>query len=492
MKTSKNKYSCFCWFFYKVNKYLKLDQQIYIIRGDILLDKKIIDMKVEIIESVQDVIRIKSVEEEAKEGMPFGEGVHNALLHCLKLSELLGFKTVNVDNMIGYAEYGTGEEMIAVLGHLDVVPEGEGWTYPPYAAEIHDGKIYGRGTTDDKGPLIGALYALKAIKDLNIPLKRRVRVFFGLNEETGSQCVKHYVDKGEEMPVCGFTPDAEYPIINGEKGIVTCKYKRKLTQEGNLILKSIRGGLAANVVPDYAEATIILSKNEIEDIKKLAEEMEEIVVEEKGDSLIIKAFGISAHGSTPEKGKNAISHLLLFLGKLNFTGDIKEFIDFLNKYIGLDLNGVNLDIHLEDDISGKFILNLGVISGNMDEIMIEINMRYPVTKTYEEFIDTFNKKMDLGKLEEVYLRHKKSLYVSPDTEFIKKLQKVYEEKVGGTADLISIGGGTYAKAMKNVVAFGPIFKGEPMVEHKPDEYIEIDSLIKNVQIMAAAIKELAN
>lgn len=457
-----------------------------------MLDKKILDMKEELIKSVQNSVRIKSVEEEAKNGMPFGEGVHNALLHCLELADSLGFKTVNVDNMIGYAEYGTGDEMIAVLGHLDVVPEGEGWTYPPYAAEIHDGKIFGRGTTDDKGPLIGALYALKAIKDLNIPLKRRVRVFFGLNEETGSQCVKHYVEKGEEMPVCGFTPDAEYPIINGEKGIVTCKYKRKLDQAGNIILKSIRGGIAANVVPDYAEALITMSKNDIKDVKKLAEKLEGIAIEENEDCLLIKSYGISAHGSTPENGKNAISHLLLFLGKLNFIGDTKELIDFINKYIGLDLNGKSLGINLEDDISGKFIFNLGVVLGNTDEISIDINMRYPVTKTYEEFIEIFKNKMELGKFKEIFLRHKKSLYVSPETEFIKKLQKVYEEKVGGTADLISIGGGTYAKAMKNIVAFGPIFKGEPMVEHKPDEYIEINSLIKNVQIMAAAIKELAN
>lgn len=457
-----------------------------------MLDKKIVEIQEEIIKSVQEIVKIKSVEEEAKQGMPFGEGVHNALLHCLELSKSLGFKTVNVDNMIGYAEYGTGDEMIAVLGHLDVVPEGEGWTYPPYAAEIHNGKIYGRGTTDDKGPLIGALYALKAIKDLNIPLKRRVRVFFGLNEETGSQCVKHYVDKGEEMPVCGFTPDAEYPIINGEKGIVTCKFKRKLVQDGNLILKWITGGVAANVVPDYAEAAIIVPKDEIQNIKKSAEKIKEIVAEEKDDLLIIKSYGISAHGSTPEKGKNAISHLIMFLGNLNFSKDTRDFFDFYNKYIGLDVNGVNLGIGLEDEISGKFIFNLGGITGNQDEITIDINMRYPVTKTYEEFIDIFNEKMNLGKLQELFLRHKKSLYVSPDTEFIKKLQKVYEEKVGGTADLISIGGGTYAKAMKNVVAFGPIFKGEPMVEHKPDEYIGIDSLIKNVQIMAAAIVELAN
>lgn len=457
-----------------------------------MVNEKIISMKDEIVKSVQECVKIKSVEQEPKENMPFGEGVHKSLEYCLQLSENLGFKTVNVDNMIGYAEYGQGDEMIAVLGHLDVVPEGDGWTYPPYAAEIHDGKIYGRGTTDDKGPTIGALYALKAIKDLNIPLKRRVRVFFGLNEETGSKCVKHYVDKGEEMPVAGFTPDAEYPIINGEKGIVTCKHTRKINQSGYLILKSIKGGIAANVVPDYAEAELSLPKNRVAEIINRAEKTKEIIVDVKGDSLVIKCYGISAHGSTPEKGKNAIAHLMRFLGKLDFTGDLKDFIDYFNKYIGTDLNGEGLGIFMEDDISGKFIFNLGVIAGNENELSLDINMRYPVTKSFEDFIDTFKEKMNLGKLEEVYLRHKKSLYVSPDTEFIKKLQKVYEEQFGEKAELISIGGGTYAKAMENVVAFGPIMKGQEMVEHKPDEYIEIDSLMKNVQVMAAAIKELAN
>jgi succinyl-diaminopimelate desuccinylase len=457
-----------------------------------MLNKKILSMKDEIIKSVQSCIQIKSVEEESVGDMPFGEGVHKSLEYCLQLSENLGFKTVNVDNMIGYAEYGSGDEMIAVLGHLDVVPEGDGWTYPPYGAEIHNGKIYGRGTTDDKGPTIGALYALKAIKDLNIPLKRRVRVFFGLNEETGSKCVKHYVDKGEEMPVAGFTPDAEYPIINGEKGIVTCKYTRKLNQDGNVIFLSINGGIAANVVPDYAQAEIAVSKDVADKIKRLAEETDNIKIQEKENSIVVKSYGISAHGSTPEKGKNAITYLLKFLEKVDFIGDFKDFIEYFNKYIGTELNGESLGIYLEDDISGKLIFNLGTISGDKNELSLEINMRYPVTKTYEEFINTFKEKMELGKLEEIYLRHKKSLYVSPDTEFIKKLQKVYEEQFGEKAELISIGGGTYAKAMENVVAFGPIFKGQPMVEHKPDEYIEIDSLMKNVQVMAAAIKELAN
>lgn len=457
-----------------------------------MLDEKIVVMKEEIIKSVQESINIRSVEDESKDGMPFGEGIHRALEHCLELSQSLGFKTINVDNMVGYAEYGQGDEMIAVLGHLDVVPEGDGWSYPPYAAEIHNGKIFGRGATDDKGPTIGALYALKAIKDLNLPLKRRVRIIFGLNEETGSKCVKYYVENGGEIPVCGFTPDAEYPIINGEKGLVTCQYKRKLTQQGDIKIKSIRGGTAANVVPDYAEAIICLPPNKIVDVKRLAAKAEVIKIEEKEDSLVIKSVGISAHGSSPEKGKNAISHLLLFLGELDIKGDAKEFIDFMNKNIELDLHGKRLGIYLEDKISGDFTFNLGTILGNEDEIYIEINMRYPVTKTYEDFIDIFKEKMSLGKMDEIYSRHKKSLYVSPDTELIKKLQKVYEEKMGDKAELISIGGGTYAKTINNIVAFGPIFKGEPMVEHKPDEYIEINNLIKNVQIMAAAIYELAN
>ncbi len=221
-----------------------------------MLDGKIAQMKGEIIASVQAAVRIRSVQEPAKDGMPFGEGVHRALGHCDALARSLGFRTRVIDNMVGYAEYGEGKEMVAVLGHLDVVPEGEGWTWPPYGAEIHGGRLYGRGALDNKGPTVGALYALKAIADLDLKLKRRVRVIYGLNEETGSQCMERYVQSGEDLPACGFTPDAEYPIINGEKGLVTTEHRLRFTQEGELRLLSLEGGIAVNVVPAFARAEI--------------------------------------------------------------------------------------------------------------------------------------------------------------------------------------------------------------------------------------------
>lgn len=455
-------------------------------------DNKVLELKDEIIKSVQGAVRIKSVEANDKSGFPFGQGVHNSLLYCLKLSEELGFRTKNVDNMVGYAEYGEGEEMIAVLGHLDVVPEGDGWTYPPYGGEIHDNKIYGRGTIDDKGPIIGALYALKAIKDLGISLKRRVRIIFGLNEETGSSCVKHYVSVGEDLPVAGFTPDAGYPIINGEKGIVGCKYVKKMKPEGQKYIKCINGGIASNVVPDYAKAEIVMAENIKGEAVKLAEKREKIKVEITDFGIIVEAFGLSAHGSTPEKGINAISVLSEYLSLLNLDGTSGELVDFINKYIGRDTRGKLMGVYMHDEISGDFILNMGLISGDENEVGIVFNMRYPVTKKYEDFIDKFKNVMSTNNFVEVFIKHSNSLYIPADTDFVKKLRKVYEEKTGDIGEPICIGGGTYAKSMKNIVAFGPIFKGEPEVEHKPDEYIKIDSLIKNVQIMVSAIYELAN
>lgn len=462
-----------------------------------LISSKIDEMKDDLIESVQDIIRIKSVEGEPKEGMPFGEGVSKALQCALDISEKLGFKVVNLDGNVGYAEYGEGEEYVAALGHLDVVPEGDDWIYPPYGAEIHDGKIYGRGTTDDKGPIMASLYGLKAIKELGLPLSKRIRIIFGTNEETGSKDMEYYVEH-EKAPVAGFTPDAEFPIINGEKGITIFDIVKNFGDEknnGDVLVCSIKGGIASNVVASLCE-TKLKAKDPVktcEEITNIAKENNiKFEVSHNGDEVELKVFGVSAHGSTPEKGINAIMQSIKILANLDLAQeDIKSFVKFLNDNIGEDVYGEKFGINLMDEASGKVSFNVGVIDLNDKVGRLTLNLRYPVTKTLEDMMNPFNERIKGTGIVIENFEHQKPLYFSPDHPLIKTLQRVYKEETGEEGKLISIGGGTYAKEMPNIVAFGPIFPGEADVIHKPNEYIKIDDLVLISKIYAKALYELA-
>ncbi|GFR36237.1 dipeptidase PepV [Thermobrachium celere] len=459
-----------------------------------ILNKKIDELKEEIVKSTQEICRIKSVEGEPREGMPFGEGVAEALDYALKLSERLGFKTANLDGYVGYAEYGEGEDYVAVLGHLDVVPEGDGWIYSPYAAEIHDGKIYARGTMDDKGPIIAALYGLYAIKELGIKLNKRVRIIFGTNEETGSKEIGYYLSK-EKPPVLGFTPDAEFPLIYAEKGLtvfdIVKDFKRK---PNNIKVEYIKGGNRPNMVPDYCEAKI---KGDLEYIKdvvlKHIEETGhkiEFVVEE--DAMIIKSYGVSAHGSTPELGKNAVMQMINLLAKMNIDdSDVKDFIIFFDKYVGFETDGRSFGVYLKDEPSGKLSFNVGTIELNEDGVRVGLNLRYPVTFKLDDMMNPFNERIKEIGIRVENFEHQAPLYFSKEHELIKKLMKVYDDYVGKRNEPIAIGGGTYAKEMPNTVAFGPLFPGREDVVHQANEYISIEDLIACAKIYANAIYELA-
>ncbi|MBZ9609214.1 dipeptidase PepV [Clostridium estertheticum] len=460
------------------------------------LNKLIDVMKEDIVKSTQEIIRIKSVEGEAKPGMPFGDGVAKSLECALNTAKNLGFHTVNLDGYVGYAEYGQGEDYVVALGHLDVVPEGEGWIHPPYAAEIHDGKMYGRGTTDDKGPIMATLYGLKAIKDAKLPISKRIRVLFGTNEETGSKELEYYLEK-EKAPVAGFTPDAEYPIINGEKGITIFNIVKdfKIKNKGENFIKYIKGGQVSNIVPDYCEAGIVAT-NAQSIVKELGAFIKDngyklsAVVDK--DMVIIKSIGEAAHGSLPELGKNAIMQLFAFLGTLDLgSNDASEFVVFLNKNIGMETHGESFGVCLEDENSGKLSFNVGVVDMNENSATMTLNLRYPVTKKLEDMMTPFNSKIDGTGIRVEKFEHQEPLYFSPNSPIIKALQKVYAEQTGKEAKLLSIGGGTYAKEMPNTVAFGPMFPGEPDTIHKKNEYITIDNLITNAKIYAHALYELA-
>ena len=451
-----------------------------------LLEKSMPDL----IRYLQGCIRIPSVYQADDSGYPYGRKVQECLEYTLKCAADLGFATHNMDNQVGWAEFGEGEEMVAVLGHLDVVPEGDGWTTDPYGGEVKDGRIYGRGTMDDKGPTVAALYALKAIKDSGVKLNRRIRVIFGLNEETGSADMKYYAAHGGEVPVMGFTPDGEYPVINGEKGLINETYTCRFTQSGPLYLKSIVGGTAHNIVPHQAVAEFACEAPLADEIAAMS--AEGVSVRRTAEGFIVEAQGVSAHGGTPSEGVNANGRLVLFLTKLPLEGKLAAAIRFLAEKIGMEYDGASLGIYLEDDLSGPLTNNFGVLNATETSMEVKLNYRYPVTKTYEMCGPIVLKAFEDAGFVLSAATRKNRLYVPAESELIQRLMKVYTDATGDfESKPKSIGGGTYAKMLPNVVAFGPIFPGDEVREHKPDEFMEISRLLDNANILAEAMYALA-
>lgn len=443
------------------------------------------------LQSLSELIRIRSVEGPATESAPYGEDVLECLRHALAVADGLGFRTVNLDNYMGWCEFGEGEEMIAVLGHLDVVPEGDGWTFDPYGGEIRDGKVLGRGTMDDKGPTMAALYAMAALRDSGLPLRRRIRLLFGTNEETGSNDMRYYKSHGGELPVMGFTPDGEYPVINGEKGIINVTYAAAYEQTGDVRLVRITGGAAPNVVPASAAAEIHCPESMREELMARMADCDRVQCAATVEGITIQAAGVNAHGASPELGINAIGLLMKALARLPLSDGLAAYIGFMADKVGLETDGTSLGIALSDAPSGNLSLNLGMMQGDANGFTCCINYRYPVTYTYEDCAPALDAAFQGAGFAKVKETHKACLYLPEDHDLVQTLLQVYADETGLPAIPKSIGGGTYAKAIPNIVAFGPIFPGDEVREHKPDEFIEVESLMRNAQIYAQALYQLA-
>ena len=453
------------------------------------LNERVAAMQNDLLVCLQENLRIPSVEDTPAEGAPYGLACRESLDHVLKTAESLGFRTENVDGHMGWCEYGDGEEMIAVLGHLDVVPAGDGWSFDPWGGEIRDDRIFGRGTMDDKGPSIASLFALAALRDSGLPIKRRIRILFGCNEETGARDVKYYLAKGGEIPVMGFTPDAEYPVINGEKGIINVTYSHNYTQSGALKLVSLNGDTAPNVTPAAASAVLACSAEMAAEIAAM--NFPKVTMTPVDGGVRVDAEGVSAHGSTPWQGENAIGRLVLALDTMPFTGEVKGWIHFLATKLGMECNGKSAGIYLHDDVSGDLSLNWGTLKADESSLSMIINYRYPVTMEYGDCAPALDALFAQAGFEKTAEAHKAKLYIPADSELVKILLKVYKAHTGIDGKPVCIGGGTYAKSLPNILAFGPIFPGDEVREHKPDEFIEIPKLMKNAQIMASAMYEMA-
>ena len=449
-----------------------------------VLNQKILEMQDEIIAAIQQNMRIDSVKGEAKPDAPYGEGPKAALMDALALGEKLGFKTGCADNRVGWVEYGEGEEMVGVLGHLDVVPVGDdGWTYPPFGAEIHDGKLWGRGVLDDKGPIIGSIFALKAIRDLGLPIDRRIRVLFGTDEECGSSCVEYYVDNGYEMPTIGFTPDGDFPLIFFEKGMTRFDVGGKVTDKGNIQVEYFGGGIAANVVTPTCK---LIVKGDI----KVAE-TEGVTVCKEDDKTIVEAVGLGAHGSMPELGVNAAVKLLNAVKENDFGGDFARYMNFILEKVGTEVHGESFGVHYIDEETGETSCNLGVLNYDGENMSLTLDIRYPKTATAEVVDPAVEAVAKEYGLEILGTSGAKCLYVPQDSELVVKLMDVFKTMTGRDDKPMAIGGGTYAKHFPNMVAFGPCFVEDPSVIHQPNEFAEISKLMQGIQMFGAAMYELA-
>jgi succinyl-diaminopimelate desuccinylase len=464
----------------------------------------------EMVKALQGLISIPSVVAPRVGDMPFGEDVHKAFEYMLSLAEKEGLDTVNIDNYGGHIELAgyllnekgepieRSDETMGILTHLDVVPEGSNWDYPPYEGRVVDDRLYGRGAIDDKGPTIAAFYAMKALKDEGFIPRKNIRLILGLDEEagTGWEGMNAYFSK-VQAPDFAFTPDAEFPAIHAEMGILIFELVKKINKSVNkgVELRSLVGGNAANMVADYARA--VIRADSYDDIKETLKEFKEetgynINSKGIGKSLEIVAHGLSSHGARPWLGLNAISIMMEFLSRLEFANeDLLDFIEFYINHIGFEYNGKSIGCGFSDEISGDLIFNVGKIDLDTEAARLTVNIRYPVTLNQDDVYEGMMPNLDKYNFGVVKLNHQEAIYVPEDDPLIVTLMDVYRKHTGDTESRpLVIGGGTYARSMENAVAFGMAFPDEPELAHQKNESISIDNMVKATKIFAECIYEL--
>jgi succinyl-diaminopimelate desuccinylase len=456
--------------------------------------------KDDLLADLQTFLQIKSIldEENTTEEAPLGEGVKEALTYLLNLGEKDGFTAKNVDHLAGHLEFGQGEELLGILCHVDVVPEGDGWSVDPFSGVIKDGKIFARGAMDDKGPTIAAYYAMKIVKELDIPLDKRVRMIIGTDEESDWRCVEHYFNV-EEMPAMGFAPDADFPIIYAEKGIADYDLILAADSTGKdsgITVQNFESGRRYNMVPDFAKAKLSVSSDHstlVQDYEQYmkAQSLTGNYYMENGD-LFLELEGVSSHGMEPDNGKNAGLILADFLSTAKIDSASKKYFTFIKEYFCGDSRGKNLGINYEDDITGPLTINVGKLRyDQQDGGSLGLNMRYPVTFKLDDAKAKVEKLVSQQGFSIENFSDSKPHHVDKDHVLVKTLQKVYGDQTGDKGELVSIGGGTYARSLESGVAFGPLFPGREDVAHQKDEHMFVEDLLKATAIYAQAIAELA-
>lgn len=452
-----------------------------------------------LIQAARALIQIPSLQADPAPGQPFGPAVDDALQYMLSLARSLGFSRVeNVDGYAGFVEIGQGEEELAVLVHLDVVPAGQGWSIGPFSGDVRDGYLYGRGAVDDKGPAVAALFALKMLMDAGVRFHRRVRLIFGLNEESGNACIDHYLSV-QPPPDLAFSPDADYPLINTEKGILHIRFTSAPLVPcdcAGVHVRALYAGERPNVVP--ATATAHIETDDLPSLQSAVDAYQQrtghaVTLTQTPSSLLLQAQGRGAHASLPEQGCNAACILLDCLASLPLAQEpATQFVRSLQQAVAFDLHGESMHIDAQDDVSGRLTCNLGLLDTVRDAFSFTLDVRYPVSIDGGDLSGRLAQFWQSRGFSASILEDSPGHHVPAGHPLVQTLLRVYTEQTGLPGQCIAIGGGTYARKLPGrAVAFGPVFPGMEARMHMADERIAVDHLVRQCQITAQACYALA-
>lgn len=432
-------------------------------------------------------IRIPSVKTDAEGDMPFGREVKRALDAALADAKAMGFETRNIDNYAGDIRMGPlGVDPLAILVHLDVVPAGDGWTVDPFEAVMEGDRMYGRGTSDDKGPAVAALYAMLALKRAGVPLKREVRMILGCDEESGWADM-HYYEAHCDMPKTGFSPDASFPVINTEKGGLHLSLRAPYSADG-LYVKSIQVGERCNVIPGIATATVAGDAALCDKVNRLAGDMHLQIeaAERPNGEVLLTSTGIAGHAAYPEVARNALGQLLLMLRALGVTGALKTLADC----VGMEYDGLSLGVRCSDETSGALTCNLGILRYDQSGMYATLDIRYPILCNHQRLADTVTAALGAG-IEVTVDSNMEPHHVAPNSKLVTALLDAYHEVTDRPRECVATGGGTFARCLAEGVAFGSSFPEDEDLAHQAGEYASMDGLYANVRIFARAIEKLA-
>lgn len=441
------------------------------------------------------LVEINSVRRAPADGMPFGAGCAAVLTEAEKILTEHGYRMTDYGRYAGEADLGKAP-CLMLLAHLDVVPEGDGWTKNPYKLTVEGDKAYGRGTTDDKGAALACLLAMDACREVYGEPEKGVRLVLGCGEETGSEDMDHYFS---ERPVLDYTlsPDADYPLINIEKGRFAPRFSKTIRTDlsGRAVVR-IDGGDTANIVPGKAQAVFTgFTEREIREYAEKAAVATgaEFACEQFGNEVRVLVKGLGAHAANPHLGNNAQTALLTLIASMPL--DKGELTDTVNGLLKLfphnETDGKAAGVKMSDEESGALTLNFGVMKYDGSVMTCGLDLRCPLCATAENVKDVIKDRLaGIGFAFEGKPEMRPVHYVPADSPLVKTLLDVYEKHTGQKGECLAIGGGTYVHDIEGGVAFGIEFPGKDYRIHGADEYCDVSEMLMTAEMYADVIKEL--